>query len=96
MKKGETIWLKMDENHHKNMYHTSYKNCRRRIKEEKDKIEASIGKFIWMRIRVDGVSRNPLVPKQDATLEEKYAFANKIREVCKELIADDCEYTNAK
>ena len=45
---------------------------------------------------VDGVSRNPLVPKQDATLEEKNAFANKIREVCKELIADDCEYTNAK
>ena len=63
MKKGETGWLKLDEAQHKDMYHTSYKNCRRRIKEEKDKIEASIGPFIWMRIRVDGVSRNPLVPK---------------------------------
>ena len=78
------------------MYHTSYKNCRRRIKEEKDKIEAAIGKTIYMRVRIDAVQRNPTVPTQAATLEEKYAYASKIRGVCKDLITDDAEYTNAK
>jgi len=96
MRKNEVAWIVLEESAHRGMYHASYKHCLRRTEEEKAKIEAAIGENIYMRLNVESIGRNPVTPNFDSSIEERYLYIEKVREICKDLIGSGSEYTNAK
>ena len=87
MKKGEIAWIKFGPKYHKNIYHNYCK------KDHLDK-ESELGDKIWIKLTVENLKRNP-VYKDNKTYEGKVAFFNTVREISKELIAEE-EYANAE
>ena len=87
MKKGEVVWLKIGPKHHKNVYHNSCK---------KDHIaeDADIGTYIWFKINIEKIKRNPPM-KQNQSYDEKLKYYETCRVICKELFQDE-EYKNAQ
>lgn len=87
MRKGDQAWIKYSPDYHKNIYHSFCK---------KDQIhkDKSIGQFIFMKLHIDSVRRQP-VYKDKVTYQGKLEYFEKVREIGKELIQDQ-EYANAK
>ena len=57
-------------------------------------MKSKVGQDIYIKVSITNIKRDPSCP-QTASWEEKLAFFNKIRDICKELIAEQ-EYSNAK
>lgn len=87
MKKGEIAWVKIGPKHHNRIYHNYCK---------KDHLakDAVIGDSIWIKLTVESIKRAP-VYKDSKTYEGKIEYFNAVREISKELIAEE-EYANAQ
>lgn len=87
MKKGEIAWFQIGPKYHGNIYHNYCK---------KDHLapDVKIGANIWIKLTVDGIKRAP-VYKDNTTYAGKLEFFQTVREICKELMAED-EHANAQ
>ena len=88
MKRGQTSWLKIGQQHHKGGYHTLV-NLKKRYMTEK----IQVGQTIWLKVEVGKIKRDEKCPK-NADYPTKISFCERIREICKELVGFE-EYSNA-
>lgn len=87
MKKGEVCWIKIGPKYHGQIYH----NYCKRDHVAKD---AVIGPDIWIKLAIDSIKRAPPY-KDDSTYAGKLQYYATIREISKELMAEE-EYANAQ
>jgi hypothetical protein len=88
MRRGEVAWIKYSKVYHKGVYHQS-PHFINKSEEEKSKI----GEEIYIRFHILNIKRNPQCA-DESTFEGIYAYYNRIRDVCKELI-EEGEISNA-
>ena len=95
MRKGQVAWLKVGEVHHQRIYHKIFDEMPKpEILTEALKAAKPIGKDIYIKIEVTNIKRDPKCCVS-ATFDQKLAYFDKIRQLGKELIADD-EISNAR
>lgn len=90
MCKGDVVWLKIGEKHHKNIYHTY-------CKKEHLMTGHQLGPDIYLRLYITDIQRAPVF-KDPKTFEGKVDYFETVREICKELVADseDAPLANAQ
>jgi len=94
MKKGEIAWIKLNETQHRNMYHQANLQYQR-TQEEKDAMTAAVGPTIYIKVTLLSIKRDPKC-EQTASWEKKVKYFEAVREISKELISEEKEYSNAK
>lgn len=87
MRRGEIVWIKFGEKYHDNLYH---KFCKKGHLAP----DYKPGQFIWMKLHIFQVKRNPLQKKKD-TFEDLVDYFEQVREVGKEVVVEK-EFMNAK
>ena len=93
MRKGQVSWLKIGESQHKGIYHKQKENLPAALTESA-KAAGPIGNDIYIQINMTNIRRDPKC-SNTATFEVKLAFFEKIRVICKDLIAEN-EHSNAR
>lgn len=83
MRKGEIVWIKLDQKNHGNIFHTF-------CKKEHLLAEQQLGPDIFIRLHLDYIKRAP-IQKDSKTFGGKMEYFETIREVCKELVAEGSE-----
>jgi hypothetical protein len=58
-------------------------------------MKAAVGDTIYIKVTVLSIKRDPKC-LQSATWEEKNTYFEAVRDICKELISEEKEYSNAK
>jgi hypothetical protein len=87
MRRGDVAWIKIGPKYHGNIYHTY-------CKKEHLLADQKLGPDIYIRLFIDQIKRVP-VQKDSKTFEGKMEYFETVREICKELVAEN-ELANAQ
>ena len=95
MRKGQVAWLKVGEVYHQNIYHKIFEAMPiPEILTEAAQSAKPIGCEIYIKVEITNIKRDPKCEVSD-TFDTKLAYFDKIRQLCKDLIAED-EISNAR
>ena len=93
MLKNQVAFIKVAQSQHKGIYHQQNLNKQKTV-AEKEHMQKTVGPDIYIRVTITNIKRDPKCDT-GTPLDEKLVFYEKIRGICRDLVAEG-EYSNAK